>query len=346
MKALVFHGAGKVSWQDRPRPSVQQATDAIVRITKTTICASDLHVVNGGVPEVAPGRVLGHEGVGIVEEVGSAVSCLRADDKVLVSCITACGTCAFCRKGMSSHCRDGGFVLGHAIDGTQAEYVRIPHADTSLHVLPLRTDEEAMVMLSELFPTGFECGVLNGRVQPGDTVAIVGAGPIGLATLLTAQFYSPAELLLIDVDEQRLRVAQRLGATRIVDGSDGEAVQRVMDLTNGAGVDVVIDTGGVPSGFDVCQAIVAPGGRVASVRLHGQPGELHLERLWARNVTLTTQLVDTITTPRLLKMVQSGRLEPAKLVTHHFELAEAKSAYASSADASGRGALKVILRND
>lgn len=245
---------------------------------------------------------------------------------------------------MYSHCRRGGWILGNAIDGTQAEYVRIPHADTSLHRLPPDADEEAMVMLSDILPTGFECGVLNGQVRPGDTVAIVGAGPIGLATLLTAQFYSPAEVVMIDVDENRLQVARSFGATKSVNSGDGDAVQKVMNLTGGAGVDVAVEAVGIPATFDICQSILAPGGRLANVGVHGKPVELHLETLWARNITLTTRLVDTVTTPMLLKVVRSGRLQPGKLVTHRFELADVMKAYDTFGNAAKERALKVVLQ--
>jgi len=345
MKALVYHGPGRRSWEEKPRPAVREATDAVVRITTATICGTDLHILKGDVPTVADGRILGHEGIGIVEDTGGAVAGFRRGDRVLISCITSCGTCDFCKKGMYSHCRGGGWVLGHTIDGTQAEYVRIPHADTSLYRLPPGVDEEALVMLSDIFPTGFECGVLNGQVKPGDTVAIVGAGPIGLATLLTAQFYSPAELVMVDLDPSRLAVARTLGATQLVDGRDAKAVEKVMELTAGAGVDVAIEAVGIPSTFDVCQKIVAPGGRIANVGVHGKPVSLELERLWAHNITLTTRLVDTVSTPMLLKLVQSGRLQPQQLVTHRFGLGDVMRAYDVFGNAAREQALKVVLKN-
>jgi alcohol dehydrogenase len=246
---------------------------------------------------------------------------------------------------MYSHCRTGGWILGNTIDGTQAEYVRIPHADTSLYPLPAGADEKAMVMLSDILPTAFECGVLNGQVKPGDSVAIVGAGPIGLAALMTAQFYSPSEIIMIDLDDNRLEVARTLGATKLVNSSDGKAVQRLMDLTGGAGVDVAIEAVGIPATFDICQSILAPGGRLANVGVHGKPVQLRLEKLWAHNVTITTRLVDTAATPMLLKIVESGRLQPKKLVTHRFGLAEVMKAYDTFADAARQRALKVILQN-
>jgi alcohol dehydrogenase len=345
MKALVYHGPGRRAWEEKPRPAIREGTDAVVRMTTSTICGTDLHIMKGDVPSVTDGRVLGHEGVGIVDQVGPGVSGFRKGDKVLVSCITSCGRCDFCRKGMYSHCRNGGWILGNTIDGTQAEYVRIPYADTSLYHLPPDADEEAFAMLSDIFPTGFECGVLNGQVKPGDTIAIVGAGPIGLATLLTARFYSPAEILMVDLDANRLEVARSFGATQVVDSSDGKAVDTVMALTGGAGVDVAIEAVGIPATFDICQSIVAPGGHIANIGVHGKPVSLQLERLWAHNITLTTRLVDTVTTPMLLKVVQSGKVQPAKLVTHRFPLSEVMKAYDVFGAAAKERALKVALKN-
>ena len=345
MKALVYHGPGKRAWEQKPRPIIEKPTDAIVRITTTTICGTDLHILKGDLPTVTDGRVLGHEGIGTIEQVGPSVSELEVGDKVIISCVTACLKCDFCKRSMYSHCRNGGWILGNTIDGTQAEYVRIPHADGSLHRFPAGGDEEAMVMLSDILPTGFECGVLNGQVKPGDTVAIVGAGPVGLAVLLTAQFYSPAALIVIDLDDKRLAVARKLGATNLINSKDGHAAEGVMDITAGAGVDVAIEAVGLPATFAICEAIVAAGGRIANVGVHGKPVELHLETLWDRNIALTTRLVDTVTAPMLLKIVGSGKLQPAKLVTHRFAMSEMMEAYDTFGNAAQEGALKVVIAN-
>lgn len=345
MKALVYHGSGKPAWEDKPRPIIQQATDAIVRITTSTICGTDLHILKGDLPAVTEGRILGHEGIGIVEQVGTGVSEFHAGDKVIISCVTACLKCDFCRRGTYSHCRRGGWILGNTLDGTQAEYVRIPYADGSLYSFPPGGDEEALVMITDILPTGFECGVLNGQVKPGDTVAIVGAGPVGLAILLTAQFYSPAAIFMIDLDEKRLAVAKQFGATTVINSTDGHAAHHVMELTEGAGVNVAIEAVGIPATFDICQSMVAAGGRIANVGVHGKPVELHLEKLWDRNISLTTRLVDTITIPMLLKMVQLGKLEPRKLVTHRFTMNHILTAYDTFRNAATEGALKVILTN-
>jgi alcohol dehydrogenase len=344
MKALVFHGPNKLALEDRPKPKIIADTDAIVRITTTTICGTDLHILKGDVPTIVDGRIIGHEGVGIVEEVGMNVLGFHEGDKVLISLITSCGRCSFCKKAMYSHCRAGGWLLGNSIDGTQAEFVRIPYADTGLYPLPPEVDDEAAVMLSCILPTGLECGALNGQIKPGDTVAIVGAGPVGLAALLTAQLYSPAEIIMIDLNDHRLEVARSFGATKVVNSSDGKAAEEVMALTQSAGVDVAIEAVGLPTTFDICQAIIAPGGHIANVGVHAKPVELHLERLWASNITLTTRLVDAGTTPMLLRMVRSGRLDAKKLVSHRYELSEIMKAYDTFANAAHEHAVKVVIK--
>jgi alcohol dehydrogenase len=343
MKALVYPGPGIKTLEDRPVPEIQAPTDAIVKITKTTICGTDLHILKGDVPTCAPGRILGHEGAGVVQKTGSGVTTFREGDRVLISCISACGKCEYCRRGMYSHCTTGGWILGNKIDGTQAEYVRIPHADTSLYPIPAGSDEEALVMLSDILPTGFECGVLNGKVEPGKTVAIVGAGPIGLAALLTAQFYSPAEIIMIDLDENRLQVSKRFGATATINAADGKASEAVMKMTQGRGVDTAIEAVGVPASFITCEEIVAPGGTIANVGVHGSKVDLHLERLWSQNITITTRLVDTVTIPMLLKTVQSGKLDAKLLITHRFPFDRILDAYDTFARAASTQALKVII---
>jgi alcohol dehydrogenase len=343
MKACVYTGPGSKALKDRPKPKLAAPTDAIVKIIKTTICGTDLHILKGDVPTCVPGRILGHEGVGVVDEIGAAVTAFHVGDHVIVSCISSCGKCDYCRRGMYSHCVDGGWVLGNKIDGTQAEYVRIPFADTSLYHVPAGSDEEALVMLSDILPTGFECGVLNGKVQPGSTVAIVGAGPIGLAALLTAQFYSPAEIIMIDLDDNRLQLSTRFGATGVINNKDGEAVEKIMKMTGGRGVDTAIEAVGVPASFLTCEDIVAPGGIIANVGVHGVKADLHLERLWDRNIAITTRLVDTATTPMLLKTVQSRRIDPKQLITHHFRLEQILDAYDTFGAADKTVALKVIV---
>ena len=344
MQALVYLGPGKKAVERRPKPAINAPTDAIVKVTKTTICGTDLHILKGDVPSCTPGRILGHEGIGIVERVGSAVTAFKAGDRVLISCISSCGKCEYCRKLMPSHCTAGGWILGNTIDGTQAEFVRTPFADTSLYHAPAGVDEAALVMLSDILPTGFECGVLNGKVQPGCTVVIVGAGPIGLAALLTAQFYSPAEIIMIDLDTNRLAVAKRLGATGVVNSGDTDAAAAVMQMTGGRGADTVIEAVGVPATFELCQQIVAPGGTIANIGVHGKPVALHLESLWDRNITITTRLVDTVSMPMLLKAVRARKIDPKRLITHHFTLSSIIDAYDTFGDAATSGALKVLIQ--
>jgi alcohol dehydrogenase len=345
VKALVYRGPGKKQLEEMPKPALREATDAIVRMTRTTICGTDLHILKGDLPTVAVGRILGHEGIGIIEEVGTGVSRFHKGDRVLISCITACGKCEYCRRGMPSHCEQGGWILGNTIDGTQAEFVRIPFADTSLYPIPEKADEDAMVMLSDILPTGYECGVLNGAVKPGDTVAIVGAGPVGLSALLTTQFYAPANLIVIDLDDNRLEVAKKFGATAVINSTDGKAVEKVMALTSGKGVDVAIEAVGMAATFGLCQEIIGAGGRIANIGVHGASVTLHLEKLWSQNITITTRLVDAVTTLLLLKTVMAGKLQPKQLITHHFTLTDIIKAYDTFGNAGREHALKVILTN-
>lgn len=343
MKALVYQGPGQKSWEDKASPVIEKPTDAVVRILHTTICGTDLHILKGDVPAVTKGRTLGHEGVGVVEEVGSAVRNFKKGDHVLISCVTSCGSCANCKRQLYSHCADGGWILGHLIDGTQAQQVRIPHADNSMYPIPAGADEEALVMLSDILPTGFEIGVLSGKVKPGDSVVIVGAGPVGLAALLTSQFYSPAMLIVVDADPNRLEVAKRFGATHTIDINVENAVERIFALTDGVGVDVAIEAVGIPASFDTCQEVIAPGGHIANVGVHGKSVELHLEKLWIQNINISTGLVNTNTTPMLLKTVQSGKIEPGQLITHRFKLDDILQAYEVFGNAAKEKAIKVIL---
>ena len=343
MKALVYHGPGKKAWEEHAKPTVIDPTDAIVRVTKTTICGTDLHILKGDLASCKPGRILGHEGVGVVDSVGPAVTAFKAGDRVLISCVSACGKCEYCRKGMFSHCTTGGWILGNTIDGTQAEFVRTPHADTSLYPIPEGADEEALVMLSDILPTGFECGVLNGKVQPGCTLAIVGSGPIGLAALLTAQFYSPAEIIMIDLDDNRLEVAKRFGATQTINSTDGKAVEALMKLTHNKGVDTAIEAVGIPATFEMCEQIIAPGGVIANIGVHGVQVALHLERLWDRNISITTRLVDTASTPMLLDVLGAHKIDPTLLITHRFKFDDILEAYETFGNAAKTKALKVLI---
>ncbi|MBK7615681.1 MAG: zinc-dependent alcohol dehydrogenase family protein [Burkholderiales bacterium] len=343
MKALVYLGPKEKAVQERPMPVISAPTDAIVKMVLTTICGTDLHILKGDVPTCQPGRILGHEGVGVVQAVGTAVTAFKAGDRVLISCVSACGKCVNCRKQMYSHCSTGGWILGNSIDGTQAEYVRIPHADMSLYAVPPGADEESLVMLSDILPTGLECGVLNGQVQPGSSVAIVGAGPIGLAALLTAQFYTPAEIIMIDLDDGRLATAKKLGATATVNSRDGKAAEAVMALTAQRGVDTAIEAVGIPETFELCQQLVAAGGHIANIGVHGRKVDLHLESLWDRNISITTRLVDTVSTPMLLKTLCAHRIDPKQLITHRFRFDQILKAYETFASATETHALKVII---
>jgi alcohol dehydrogenase len=345
MRALVYHGSGQRSWDEVPDPRIQDDFDAIVGIDAVTICGTDLHILKGDVPEVTPGTVLGHEAVGTVEAVGSAVRSVRPGDRVLISCINGCGTCPPCREGRYGQCRSGGgWVLGHTIDGVQAEYARVPFADFALHKLPTTVSDEAAVMLADILPTSYEVGVLAGAVRPGDTVAIVGAGPIGLAAVMTSRLYSPGHVIVIDPVAGRLDAAKSFGADVVVRNGDGgeDAVRLVTDITDGLGADVVIEAVGTPGTFELCAELVAAGGHVANVGVHGAPATLHLESLWIKDVTITTGLVDGSTTPRLLGLVAGHQLDPSALVTQTFPLDQMMAAYDVFSKASETGALKVV----
>ncbi|MFF0087726.1 zinc-dependent alcohol dehydrogenase family protein [Streptomyces canus] len=343
MKGYVFHGAGQSAWEEVPDPAIKEPTDAIVRVRAVTICGTDLHILKGDVPEVAPGTVLGHEAVGEIVDTGSDVRTVRPGDQVLVSCISACGRCAHCRRMMYGQCRGGGgWILGHLIDGTQAEYVRVPYADLSVHPLPAAMDSKEAVLLADIFPTSYEVGVLNGHVRPGDTVAVVGAGPIGLAAIATARLFTPERIVAVDLAPSRLEAARKLGADAVADAREAPE-QLIADLTDGLGADVVIEAVGVPESFELCTRMVRPGGHVANVGVHGKPATLHLEDLWIKNITITTGLVDTYSTLTLLRMAAAGRLPTAQLVTHTFPLDHMEEAYDVFARAGDTGALKVVL---
>ncbi|MFD3733704.1 zinc-dependent alcohol dehydrogenase family protein [Streptomyces sp. NPDC058632] len=343
MKGYVFHGSGQAAWEEVPDPGLKETTDVIVRVDAVTICGTDLHILKGDVPEVRPGTVLGHEAVGEVVEVGSDVRTVRPGDRVLVSCVSACGRCRYCREGMYGQCRGGGgWILGHLIDGAQAEYVRVPYADLSVHPLPSAVSSGDAVLLADIFPTAYEVGVLNGKVRPGDTVVVVGAGPIGLAAVAMARFFTPERIVAVDMDASRLEAARSLGADAVADARE-DPEQLVADLTEGLGADVVIEAVGVPETFEQCTRMVRPGGHVANVGVHGKPATLHLEDLWIKNVTITTGLVDTHSTPTLLRMASAGRLPASQLITHTFPLDHMEEAYDVFGNAAETGALKIVL---
>ncbi len=344
MKALVYHGPGERLWEEVPDPAIQEPTDVVVRVDASTICGTDLHILKGDVPEVKPGTILGHEAVGTVVELGSAVTTLAKGDRVLVSCISACGRCRFCNEGHYGLCSGGGgWILGHLIDGVQAEYARVPFADTSVYKIPAGLSDEQVLFLADILPTAYEVGVLNGRVEPGDTIAVVGAGPIGLATIMTAKLHTPGQIVAIDLDDSRLAKALDFGADVVINNGVEDAIARVMAVTDGLGADVAIEAVGVPESFELCTELIRPGGRVANVGVHGHPATLHLEKLWIRDVLITTGLVDTFTTPKLLRLIAGGRLDPTVFATHRFSLGETMQAYDVFGKAAETNALKVVL---
>lgn len=349
MRALVYHGPGQKAWEEVPEPELQSATDAIVQVDTTTICGTDLHILKGDVPAVTDGRILGHEGVGTITEVGSAVKGLEVGDRVIISCISSCGSCSYCHQNLPSHCLDPegasgvGWIFGHLIDGTQAEYVRVPFADGSLHKVPDGVSDEAALMLSDILPTGFEIGIRNGRVKPGDVVAVVGAGPVGLSSIMTASLYGPSRVIAIDLDDNRLALAQTFGATDAVNSGADDWQDQVLAMTDGLGVDVAIEAVGIPQTFDMCTELIRPGGSVANVGVHGTSVELKLQELWIKDVSITTGLVSATTTPMLLKLVAQGKLSPEQFVSHRFKLDEMMDAYDTFGRAAETKAMKVAI---
>ncbi len=349
MKALVYHGPGQKAWETVPDPKIMNSTDVIVKVDTTTICGTDLHILKGDVPAVTDGRVLGHEGVGTVIEVGGAVGSIAVGDRVIISCISSCGSCSYCHQQLPSHCLDGegtagiGWIFGHLIDGTQAEYVRVPFADGSLHKLPEGVSDEAAVMLSDILPTGFEIGVRNGRTKPGDVVAVVGAGPVGLSAIMTAGLYGASRIIAIDLDQNRLEQAKTFGASDGVNSGQADWKDAVYAMTDGFGVDVAIEAVGVPQTFQMCTELVRPGGTVANVGVHGKSAELKLQDLWIKDVAITTGLVSATTTPMLLKLVAQGKLHPERFVTHRFGFDAVMDAYDTFGRAAETKALKVAI---
>ena len=349
MKALVYHGPDNKAFEEVPDPKILAATDAIVQMDTTTICGTDLHILQGDVPAVTDGRILGHEGVGTIVEVGSAVSSLKEGDRVIVSAVTSCGTCSYCRKQLPSHCLNDegtsgvGWILGHLIDGTQAEYARIPFAENSLHKVPDGVSDETAFMLSDILPTGFEIGIRNGRVQPGDVVAVVGVGPIGLAVVMTAGLYGASRIIAIDLDDNRLEMAKKFGATDSVNNGQDGWQDKVFAMTDGLGVDTAVEAVGIPATFDASVDLVRPGGTVANVGVHGGPVELALQDLWIKDIAITTGLVSATTTPMLLKLVAQGKLTPEQFVTHRFKLDDIMDAYDTFGRAAETKAMKVAI---
>jgi alcohol dehydrogenase len=349
MKALVYHGPGEKSWDDVPEPQIQKPTDVIVRIDTTTICGTDLHILKGDVPAVTPGRILGHEGVGVITEVGSSVTQLEVGNNVIISCIKSCGHCSFCLQGIFAHCLGDegasgiGWVFGHLIDGTQAEYVRVPYAETSVYKVPDGVTNHQGVLLSDILPTGFEIGVQYGQVKPGDVIAVIGAGPVGLAVMATAGLYGAARIIAVDLDANRVEQAKKFGATDGVNSGDADWKEQIMALTDGWGVDVAVEAVGVPQTFQMATEIVRPGGHVANVGVHGTSVDLQLQNLWIQNIAISMGLVNSNTTPLLLKLVASGRLNVDNFATHHFKLHEMMEAYDTFGRAAETKALKVII---
>jgi alcohol dehydrogenase len=349
MKALVYKGPGEKSWEEVPNPQIQDPTDVIVKMEATTICGTDLHILKGDVPAVQAGRVLGHEGIGVITEIGSGVTQLAVGDRVILACVSSCGRCSNCRIGLYSHCLNPegvagiGWIFGHMIDGTQAEYVRVPFAENSAYKLPAGVTDSEGILLSDILPTGFEIGVQYGRVKPGDVVAVIGSGPVGLSAVMTSRLYGPSKVVAIDLDPARLVRATSFGATDTVNSGDQDWKEQVFALTDGSGVDVAIEAVGIPQTFTMATEIVRPGGSVANIGVHGKSVDLALDELWIKNITISTGLVNTNTLGMLLKLVAEHSLPAEQFVTHEFSFGEIMEAYEVFGNAAQHDALKVLI---
>ncbi len=349
MNALVYKGPGQKSWEDVPNPVIQHPTDVIVKMVATTICGTDLHILKGDVPEVQEGRILGHEGIGVITEIGSGVTQLAVGDRVILACVSSCGKCSNCRKGLYSHCLDPegvagiGWIFGYMIDGTQAEFVRVPFAENSVYKVPAGLSDAEGILLSDILPTGFEIGVQYGKVQPGDVVAVIGSGPVGLSAVMTARLYGPSKVIAIDLDDARLARAKDFGATETVNSGDADWKQQVLALTDGLGVDVAIEAVGVPLTFTMATQIVRPGCHVANIGVHGKPVELPLNELWIQNIDISMGLVNTNTLGMLLTLVAGHKLPADRFVTHEFSFDQVIEAYDVFGHAAEHDALKVLI---
>ncbi|SMQ50305.1 unnamed protein product [Zymoseptoria tritici ST99CH_3D7] len=349
MKALIYNGIGKYKVVDKPDPKVEAGTDALVRMVRTTICGSDLHILKGDVPTVTDGRTLGHEGIGVIEEAGADVKNFKKGDRVVIRCITCCATCSFCKRDMADACRnDGGWILGHTSDGTQAEKVLIKHADTSLFMVPPGADERTLLVFSDILPTGLEVGVLRGKVTPGSSVAIVGAGPVGLAAGITAQLYSPRELVFFDLDDHRLSVAKKIGATHVYNTTDCKDIRALAKdhIGEADGFDVVIEAVGIPPTFNFCEDLVGVGGNIANVGVHGKPVQLNIDKLWPRSINISMALVSAHTIPQLLELMTAGKLDASDMVSHDFKFSQIEEAYDFFGRAAETKSLKVNIEYD
>ena len=350
MKALVYEGPGKKDWKEVPDPQIQQPTDVIVRMEATTICGTDLHILKGDVPAVTPGRILGHEGIGVVTEVGDGVAGLEVGDRVILACVSSCGRCSYCKQGLNSHClaEEGapgiGWIFGHLIDGTQAEYVRVPFAENSVYKVPEGVTDAEGILLSDILPTGFEIGVRKGRTKPGDVVAVIGAGPVGLAAVMTSRLYGPSKVIAVDLDDNRLARAEEFGATDTVNSGEEDWQEQVKALTDGLGVDVAMEAVGIPATFTAATEIVRPGGTVANMGVHGKPVELAINDLWISDIAITMGLVSASTLPMLLKLVAGKKLPADRFVTHEFPFERILDAYEVFGNAAEENALKVLIR--
>ena len=329
MKAVVYKGNGEIALEDRPIPKILDDRDAIIKVTLTTICSSDIHIKHGAVPRAVPGTILGHEFVGRVVETGSAVKKIKPGDRVSVNVETFCGECFFCKRGFVNNCTDpdGGWALGCRIDGGQAEYVRIPFADNGLTVIPDHVSDEQALFNGDILSTGYWAAKI-GELNPADTVAVIGAGPTGLCTMMCARLYTPARIIAIDTDEYRLNLAKEKGLadiTLIPGRDDPEKV--IKELTDGRGADTVFEVAGGADTFQTAWKIARPNAVVVVVAMYEEAQELPLPDMYGKNLVFKTGGVDGSYCREIMDLTACGKLDAGFLITHRCSLNDIMNAY-------------------
>lgn len=345
MKAFVYHGPEKMSLDQVPKPTIIKPTDAIVKVTTSTICGTDKHIRHGGMPEVEPGRIIGHEFCGIVEEVGSSVNKFKKGDKVAVSCVTQCMDCYYCRRGMYSQCTTGSWIYGYMIDGCQADYVRVPYADSGMYIIPDSLTDEDVLFVGDILSTGY-FGAENGNIQPGDTVAVFGSGPVGMCAMATARLWGPARIVAVDIDDSRLEFAKKNGwADYGLNPQKVDVVQALKDMTGGRGADVTIEANGFEPTFKGAIDGVRAGGTVSLIGVFEKPQVVEMNKLWIKNIAIKMGLVNANRISELIDLIKEGKLNMKPLITHTLPLSQVAEGY-DIFEERRDNAIKVVLKDD
>lgn len=345
MKALVHDGNGTIAIKERPKPEPVEPGDAIVRVTLSTICTSDLHIIHGAVPRALPNTVLGHEFVGVIEQVGENVTNLAPGDRVAVSCETFCGECFYCKRGWVNNCAQGGWELGCRLDGCQAEFVRVPYAEHTCSIIPDSVTDEDALFLGDIVATG-QWGAEIAELERGCTVAVIGAGPVRLATMMCAKLAEPGRIIAIDIDAKRLALAQERGlADETMDASvmSLDAIETaVHNMTEGRGADAVVEAAGGSNTFEMAWRIARPNAVVVISAMYEGPQTLPLHEMYGKNLVFKTGGVDAANMNETMKLVEKGRINTICLVSKRYALNDILEAYRAF-EAHEDGCLKMII---